>query len=138
LSKVLSCARCDFETTETLAKCPKCGRRLQSARKVRILGWVLVLIGSCLVIFMSGLGIFIAGLIAKSDEPGQTSRFSGGPEDILLIASIFGLVIAFGLASVAGGAWQIWFGKPNRLVMVLMFVFAGILWLIGSAIRAFG
>lgn len=136
MSRVLSCPKCDFETTETLAKCPKCGRRLQSAKKVRILGWLLVLIGSGLVIFMGGLGIVLAGVIAQSDQPGSTSRFTGGPEDVLLIAAIFGLVISFGLASVAGGAWQIWYGKPNRKVMVVMFVVAGLLWVIGSAVRA--
>jgi len=136
MSRVLSCPKCDFETTEALAKCPKCGRRLQSATKVRILGWLLVIIGSGLVVFMGGLGIVLAGVIAQSDQPGSTSRFTGGPEDVLFIAAIFGLVISFGLASVAGGAWQIWYGKPNRKVMVVMFVVAGLLWVIGSAVRA--
>jgi hypothetical protein len=78
----------------------------------------------------------LAGIIAQGDQPGNTSRFTGGTEDVLFIAAIFGLVISFGLASVAGGAWQIWYGKPNRKVMVAMFVVAGLLWVIGSAVRA--
>jgi hypothetical protein len=52
-----------------------------------------------------------------------------------MIAAIFGLVICFGLAAIVGGAWQIRYGKPNRKVMVAMFVVAGILWVIGSAVR---
>ena len=136
MSKILSCPKCDFETNDSLSKCPNCGRRLQSAKKVRILGWLLVLIGSGLVIFMSGLGIILGGLIVQGDRPGTSARFTGGPEDVLFIASIFGLVICFGLAAVAGGAWQIWYGKPNRKVMVVMFVVAGLLWVIGSAVRA--
>jgi uncharacterized membrane protein len=135
LSKRLSCAKCDFETDESLAKCPQCGRKLQSAKKVRILGWVLVLLGGFLVVFMGGLGILLAGIIAGSGQPGNSTRFTGGPEDVMFIVGIFGLVIAFGLAAMAGGAWQIWFGKPNRIVMVVMFVVAGILWVIGNAVR---
>ncbi|MCM3906108.1 MAG: hypothetical protein ND866_30860 [Pyrinomonadaceae bacterium] len=135
MSLTLSCPKCDFETTESLAKCPNCGRTLQSAKKVRILGWVLVLLGSFLVIFMGGLGIILGGIIAGSGQPGNSSRFTGGPEDVLFIFAIFGLVIAFGLVSVAAGAWQIWFGKPNKILRVTMFVVAGLLLLIGSMVR---
>jgi hypothetical protein len=135
LSKILSCPKCDFETNEVLAKCPQCGRKLQSKKKVLILGWVLVLLGSFLVLFMGGLGIMLAGIIAGSGQPGASTRFTGGPQDVLLIAGIFGLVISFGLAAIVGGVWQIWFGKPNRKVMVVMFVVAGLLWLIASVIR---
>jgi hypothetical protein len=135
VSKTLSCPKCDFETNEALGKCPKCGRRLQSKKKVRILGWALVLLGSFLVIFMGGLGIFLASIIAGSGQPGNSTRFTGGPEDVMFIAAIFGFVISFGLASIVGGVWQIWFGKPNRIVMVVMFVLAGVLWAIGSAVK---
>ena len=136
MNPTLSCAKCDFETNESLARCPNCGGRLQSKQKVRILGGLLVLLGSGLVIFMGGLGIVLAGIIAGAGQPGNTTRFSGGPQDVLFIAAIFGLVISFGLASVAGGAWQIWYGKPNRIVMVVMFAVAGVLWVIGSAVSA--
>lgn len=135
MNPTLSCPKCDFETNESLAKCPKCGRRLQSAKKVRILGWLLLLIGSGLVIFMGGLGIVLAGIIMDTGQPGKTSRFTGGPEDVLFIFAIFGLVISFGLASMVGGAWQVWYGKPNRKVMVVMFLVAGLLFVIGSAVR---
>ena len=136
--KILSCPKCSFETTETLPKCPNCGSRLQSKAKVRILGWVLLVIGTSLVLFMSGLGIYLAQLIARSGEPGQTTRFSGGPEDVAFIVAIFGLVISFGLASMVGGIWQIKYGKPNRKLMVAMFVVAGILFVIARVVKYLG
>ncbi len=136
MSRILNCPKCDFETAESLAKCPNCGRTLQSVKKVRILGWLLVILGSGLVVFMGGLGLVLGNIIAKTGQPGRTTRFTGGPEDVMLIIGVFGLVIAFGLASIAGGVWQIWYGKRNNKVMVLMFVVAGILWVIGSAVRA--
>ena len=136
--KILSCPKCSFETTETLPKCPNCGSRLQSAAKVRILGWVLLVIGTGLVVFMGALGIYLAQLIARTGEPGQTTRFSGGPEDVAFIITIFGLVISFGLASMAGGIWQIKYGKPNRKLMVAMFIVAGILFVIARVIKFLG
>lgn len=135
MGRILSCPKCDFETAESLTKCPNCGRTLQSAKKVRILGWVLVALGSGLVVFMGGLGLVLGNIIAKTGQPGRTTRFTGGPEDVMLMIAVFGLVIAFGLASIAGGVWQIWYGKRSNKVMVLMFVVAGILSVIGSAVR---
>ena len=84
---------------------------------------------------MSALGIYLGSIIAQSGEPGETTRFTGGPQDVAFIVAIFGLVISFGLASMAGGLWQIIYGKPNRLVMVAMFLVAGILVAIGWVIK---
>jgi len=138
MAKILSCPKCSFETTETLPKCPNCGSRLQSAAKVRILGWVLLVLGTVLVLFMGALGVYLAQLIARSGQPGQTTSFSGGPEDVAFIVAIFGLVISFGLASMAGGIWQIKYGKPNRKLMVAMFIVAGVLFVISRAIKIWG
>ncbi len=87
---------------------------------------------------MGALGIYLAQLIARSGEPGQTTRFSGGPEDVALIIAIFGLVISFGLASMAGGIWQIKYGKPNRKLMVGMLIVALILFVIARVIKYLG
>ncbi len=138
MNATLSCHRCDFETAEQLAKCPKCGSRLQSARKVRILGWLLLVIGTGLVIFMGTLGVRLARIIAGSGDPEATTRFTGGPEVVTLIVTVFGLVISFGLASMVGGLWQIWYGKPNKKLMVVMFVVAGLLIVIGKVVKWFG
>jgi uncharacterized membrane protein len=138
VSKVLSCAKCSFETTELLSRCPNCGGRLQSARKVRILGWILLVIGAFLVIFMGALGIYLGSIISQTGETTSTTRFTGGPQDVALIVAVFGLVISFGFASMAGGIWQIVYGKPNRKLMVAMFLVAGILVVITRAIEVFG
>ncbi len=84
---------------------------------------------------MGALGLYLGSIIAQSGEPGGTTRFTGGPQEVALIVAIFGLVISFGLASMAGGLWQIVYGKPNRKVMVAMFLVAGILVAIAWVIR---
>ena len=136
MPRILSCPKCSFETSEAVSRCPSCGSRLQSAKKVRILGGVLVVIGTSLVLFMTGLGIYLGTMISNSNEPGATTRFTGGPQDVMLIVVIFGLVISFGLASIGGGLWQLIYGKPNRKVMVVVFLIAGILFVISRVIKA--
>ena len=138
MPSILSCPKCSFETSEAIPKCPSCGSRLQSAKKVRILGGLLLVIGTSLVVFMSILGVYLGSIISNSDDPGATTRFTGGPQDVMFIVAIFGLVIAFGLASIAGGIWQIIYGKPNRKVIVGVFVIAGILFVIARAVKWMG
>ena len=138
MSKVLSCAKCSFETTESLSRCPNCGGRLQSARKVRILGWMLLVIGAFLVVSMGALGLYLGKIISQTGESTSTSRFTGGPQDVMLIVAVFGLVISFGIASMAGGVWQIVYGKPNRKLMVAMFLVVGILIVIAKVIKLVG
>ena len=82
MAKVLSCAKCSFETSETVTRCPNCGGRLQSAKKVRVLGWLLLVIGAFLVIFMGALGIYLGQIITQTDQSTSTTRFTGGPNDV--------------------------------------------------------
>ncbi len=96
---------------------------------------MLLAIGTVLVVFMGALGIYIGSIIAQTDAPGQTTRFSGGPDDVMMIIGVFGLVISFGVAAMAGGVWQIIYGKPNRILMVAMFLVAGILYVIARIVK---
>src|SRR5687768_7082462 len=61
---IRSCSKCSFETSEALPRCPNCGSRLQSAKKVRLLGGLLLVIGTFLVLFMSILGVYLGSLIS--------------------------------------------------------------------------
>ena len=96
------------------------------------------MIGAFLVICMGTLGIYIGSLISQTGESTSTSRFTGGPQDVALIVAVFGLVISFGIATMAGGIWQIVYGKPNRKLMVAMFLVVGILIVIAKVIRLVG
>ncbi len=118
------CYKCDFETGRELEKCPRCGHKLMTAGKVKALGWVLIVLGVFLVLFMGGITILVAGIIAQTGAPGSTQRFDGGPKEMALIFGIFALVIAFGLTCTAAGISQARSGRRNKkLVKVLMGVF---------------
>ena len=66
----------------------------------------------------------------------QDSRVD--PSEVMFIVVIFGLVISFGLASIGAAIWQVKYGKPNRKLMVAIFLVAGILFVIARAIKAMG
>lgn len=134
-NELRSCYRCNYETTEPLAKCPQCGQRLRTATTVRWLGWLLIVLGSFLVIFMGGIAFMVTNMIAQSDEPDATSRFTGGPEMLLFMYGIFGFVILFGLVALAGGIWQVKYGKRNKKLAYLIFALGIIFVIIGWVVR---
>jgi hypothetical protein len=125
------CLSCDFETTEALTRCPKCGRRVRALKRTRWLGMIQVVLGGFLVLFMGGIWYLIWGIVSQSGRPGATTRFTGTAEDIKIVYGLFAMVIAIGFGSIAGGVWQLRYGKPNK-VIVLVIVGLAVLLYIGA------
>ena len=125
-----ACYNCDFPVADaSVKKCPQCGKgRVLTRGQVRALGWVLLVIGAFLVLFMGGITVLVAGIIANANAPGATSRFEGDSKQMAIMFGLFGLVIAFGFASVAGGVSQIRHGRRNKvLVKVVLGIFVAIM-----------
>ena len=124
-----TCPKCS-DIRETAEKiCAVCGKPLQKVSTIRILGVLLVVMGTSLLAFMSWLAFWTYGMIAN--PPASGSRFNGTPKDALFMIFVFGLVIAISLGATAGGLWQIIFGKRNKLIVFaviglgIVFVFTG-------------
>lgn len=116
-----SCAKCEYETDQVLTKCPRCGRKgMQTASTIRVLGWVLLVIGAFLVVFMGALSVLIASIILNSGDPGATTRFNGGTKEIAFIVGVFSVVIAIGVTSLVSGFWQIRYGRRNKSIVRIM------------------
>lgn len=112
------CYKCDHETRETGDGCPRCrSKRLLTPKAIRVLGGVLVGLGLFLVLLMGAVTILVAGIVAHSNDPGATTRFSGGKKELALIFGLFGLVIAFGAACTVGGALQLVRGRRSKTVV---------------------
>jgi hypothetical protein len=112
-----TCPKCGYirETAET--SCADCGKILQKVLTIRILGVVLVALGTLLLGTMGWLAFWIYGAMSPGGSP-NGSRFNGGAGDALFIIFVFGLVTAIALGVTAGGFWQIVFGKRNKLIVV--------------------
>ena len=136
-----SCYSCGHVTHEVVDKCPKCGRRLRTAKQVRRLGWLQLAIGVFLVGLMGTITYNLAPLMLQtSGAAGGAARFTGTPEQAQLILGLFGMVIAFGLGSIVSGLYQIKTGRRNKwlfIFMVLLFVILILFsWFLRSALRS--
>ena len=131
-----SCYKCGYVTNEAVGQCPKCGRRLRTAKQVRRLGWVQLLIGVFLVGLMGTITFNLAPLMLRTGEPAASgARFTGTAEQAQLILGLFGLVILFGLTSMASGLWQIKTGRRNKWIFILMLALVVLLVLAGWLVR---
>ena len=119
-SPVSVCYKCDYESDQVLTDCPECGKRMRPAAQVKVLGWILLLLGTFLVLFMGAITFVVASIISRTGEPGSTQSFNGGPKEILMIFGIFGLVLAFGFASMVAGFWQVRYGRRSKHLVKIM------------------
>ena len=139
-SAVMSnCYSCGF-AGEAAGKCPNCGGRLRAAKTVRRLGWLQLLIGLFLVGLMGTIAYNLAPALLSPAAPARGSRFTGTPEQALMILGLFGLVITFGLGSIAAGLWQIATGRRNKWIFIFMIVLFVVVmvsaWLTTGALKA--
>jgi hypothetical protein len=133
MSEMQTCysLRCGYVTETEGTVCPKCGGRLRTARSVRLLGWIQLLIGLFLVGLMGTITFNLAPAMLRPGEIDHGSKFTGSPEQAQLILGVFGLVIIFGLGAMVSGFWQIWTGRRNKWIaiamlgLIVLFVIAG-------------
>lgn len=115
-----SCFRCGYATGEEFARCPQCGSRLRTSREVRGLGVAQLVIGLFLVGLMGTITYRLAPSLLNAGETTAGTRFTGTPDQALLILGLFVLVITFGLGSFVSGLWQIKTGRRNKWIFLFM------------------
>jgi len=117
-----TCEGCGYVVTaESVNHCPQCGRAVRPPQTGKLRGWLQILLGLFLAGFM---GLITFNLAPQMLRPGVAGdgggRFTGTAEQGLLIMGLFGLIITFGLGSVAAGLWQLATGRRNKWIMALM------------------
>ncbi|NNC73036.1 MAG: hypothetical protein HKN78_09195 [Sphingomonadaceae bacterium] len=114
---------CRHRAEGKIAKCPECGGRMETSRRVRILGWVLLACGIFLVGFM---GFIAWNLYPTMTAPGREidgSTFTGNAEQASDFFTIFAIVILFGGVATANGVWKIATGRRNRIFFLITMAF---------------
>ena len=109
-----SCYKCGYfgETSNTV--CPQCRRTLFTSTNTRIRGGLLAVIGMALMTFAAYLLVWVIAAFGNSGSTGP--RFNGTPQEKLMIVALFSALILFGLFSLITGAWQLIFGRRNRVL----------------------
>jgi hypothetical protein len=136
MSKKLSCTKCDYiAVNKKETKCAKCGSWIRGAQTIRRLGFVLVGLGFLLVAGMGTLTIALAPMILSAGKETSGSRFTGTPEQGMMILALFGLVIVFGVAAILAGVFQVIMGRRSIWIIIAVLGLALLLFIASQALR---
>jgi hypothetical protein len=131
----LGCTKCEYEATGKETKCPQCGAWIRRAQRIRRLGFALVAIGILLVVMMGVITMAVAPMIFSAGAETSGARFTGSPQQGLMILGLFGLLIVFGVAATLAGVFQVVTGRRSIWIMIGVFGLAFILFIAAQAVR---
>lgn len=89
----------------------------------KVLGWLLIVLGLFLGVFMGWITHFMVGVVNAPTEPGSLPHWTGSHEITVRMFWLFGTVILFGVVSFANGIWCLRhraFQPVLRLLMLLL------------------
>lgn len=120
-SEYKECFKCSFRGETADASCPKCGKKLRTAKNIRVRGVIQIVTGVVLVAMMIGLAVFIGvAVMNAAQDAAQAKRISGEKTLFIGIYGLFAVLTLFGLNGIAMGAWQLTFGRRNKVFIWIM------------------
>jgi hypothetical protein len=108
-------------------KCPKCGWAMRSSRNIRMRGWLLLVCGLFLVLFMGGITLNMLPTLAHPEQAIAAGTFTGTPEQARTFLNLFLMVILFGALGTVNALYMILTGRQNRWFVIGTLVLAVIL-----------
>jgi cation transport ATPase len=118
---------CGHSVEGTVETCPKCGGRMKTSRHVRILGWVLLVIGLFLIGLMGTITWNLLPDLLYPEQARARGSFTGTNEQAQMTLRLFGMVIAVGAASLVNGLYQIMTGRRSRVFVLISLALAAVL-----------
>ena len=109
----------------------------QSPATIRVLGGVLIFIGLLLIGGMGALIVWINDILANNGRSGSAPSFKGSPEEANIIFLVLGAVAAFGLVAMIAGAWQLFTGTRNKILLWIMLGVWAVLMLLAWWVKYF-
>ncbi len=126
----MSCYKCGFQAVTAELLCPRCKRRLQTSRSIRIRGILLLACGGFLIAFMGYISLWMFNAFRNTN--GLSARFNGTHEQMLMIIAICSLVLTFGAISLVTGVYQAILGRRNRIFVWMIAALGVLLFLTGN------
>lgn len=118
---------CRAVTPGIVDKCPACGSRVVTSRRIRVLGWVGIACGLFLIAFMGYITLAMYPTLSNPGVPFDGGRWSGTGEQGRMVLNLFYAVIGFGVLATAAGIWQVVTGRRHIVVIVVTLLAAGAL-----------
>lgn len=123
-----TCPACGFQTYKYRSQCERCGMGLQSRRWSRRFGSFLVICGLILSALMGGVLRFVGPILYDVILYGASPRFAGTRTQAVVVLSLLGGVLLFGLLCLGYGGWQIATGRTNlHAAKAMLKIFGGIM-----------
>lgn len=122
-----ACGRCSSAVPLWSDECPACGLVLHPPGRLRAAGALYLVLGALLTAAPAYLIVRVAGIMARSDDPGAATRFTGTGWQAAGVFGVLGFVLLIGVVGLLMGAWQVVHGRRNlrlvRVAIVLYVVF---------------
>jgi hypothetical protein len=109
-------------------KCPKCGWAMRGTRNIRIRGWLLLVCGLFLVLFMGAITWNMLPMLLYPEQAIAAGRFTGTPDQARTFLSLFLMVILFGALGTVNATYMITTGRQNRWFVIVTLVLAAALY----------
>jgi uncharacterized paraquat-inducible protein A len=90
------CFKCSFRGETADAACPKCGKKLRTAKNIRVRGVIQIVTGVVLVALMIGLAVFIGvAVMNAAQDAAQAKRIAGEKTLFIGIYGLFAVLTLF-------------------------------------------
>jgi hypothetical protein len=124
---ICTSASCKTETPGIVDKCPVCGGRVITSRRVRLMGWLSIACGVFLVLFMGYITMVMYPSLTNAGMSVEGGRWTGTAEQAQMVLNLFYTVVGFGVLATAAGIWQVVTGRRHILIMIVTLVAAAAL-----------
>jgi hypothetical protein len=118
---------CRAVTPGIVDKCPVCGARVQTSRRIRILGWLSIACGLFLVAMMGYISMEMYPTLSNPGASVDGGHWTGTAEQARMALNLFYLVIGFGVLATAAGSWMMITGRRHIAITIVTLLVAAIL-----------
>ena len=125
---------CSVTLAGKVAACPKCGGPMRRVGESPVRGWILVVLGLFLILFMGAITLMLAPTMMRPGETIDGASFAGTPEQARTALLLFGAVILFGLVAFANGLYMLKTRTQSKGFVVATLALAAIMLAIGWTI----
>lgn len=108
---------CKVETPGIVDKCPACGSRVVTSRRIRIMGWLSIACGLFLVCFMGYITLAMLPTLSNAGMQVDGGRWNGTAEQARMVLNLFYTVIGFGVLATFAGIWQVVTGRRHIVII---------------------